>query len=144
MDTPDIARELFLGEFNCAQSVLISFANKFGYSKELAAKLAAGFGGGMGMTQATCGAVTGGIMVLGLMAGEKSNNYEELKSKAYGKVKEFIHRFETDYKTTECKGLIECDLNTKEGQDHFKEKQIKQNVCANCVAGAVKIIEDLV
>lgn len=143
MERSEIARELFMGEFNCAQSVLIAFANDFGYSKELAAKLSSGFGGGMGKTQGTCGAVSGGIMVLGMMAGEQANNYEELKVRSYSKSKEFIKRFTTEFKTTSCKDLINCDLNTKEGEDTFKEKEIKKNICARCVEGAVKMVEEL-
>ena len=143
MDRSEIARELFMGEFNCAQSVVITFAKDFGYSKELAAKIAAGFGGGMGKTQGPCGAVTGSIMVLGLMAGERANNYEDLRVQAYSKSKEFIKKFETEFETVNCKELINCDLNTKEGEDLFKEKEIKKNICAKCVERAVKIIEEI-
>lgn len=143
MDRSDIAKELFLGDFNCAQSVLITFAKDFGYSKELAAKLAAGFGGGIGKTQGPCGAVTGGIMVLGMMAGDKANSYDELKDQAYKKAREFIKRFESEFKSTSCMDLIDCDLNTREGEEKFRELEIKKNVCARCVQGAVKIIEEI-
>jgi len=143
MDRSDIARELFLGDFNCAQSVLITFASDFGYSKELAAKLSSGFGGGIGKTQGTCGAVTGAIMVLGLMAGEASNNHDELKEQAYKRVRQFIKRFESDFKTTLCRDLINCDLNTREGEEKFRDLGLKKNVCAGCVEGAVKIIEEI-
>ncbi len=50
--------KLFLEGNNCAQSVVLSFAEDYGYSKELALKIAAGFGGGMGRIQGTCGAVS--------------------------------------------------------------------------------------
>lgn len=143
MDRSEIAKELFMGEFNCAQSVVISFANNFGYSKELAAKIASGFGGGMGKTQGTCGAVTGSVMVLGLMAGERANNQDELKKQAYSKAKEFITRFESEFKSTNCMSLINCDLNSREGEAHFKEENIKSEVCAVCVARAVELIEEI-
>ncbi len=45
---------------------LTVFADDLKFSKELAQKLAAGFGGGMGKQQETCGAVTGAIMVSGI------------------------------------------------------------------------------
>lgn len=90
MDRSEIAKELFMGEFNCAQSVVISFANNFGYSKELAAKIASGFGGGMGKTQGTCGAVTGSVMILGLMAGERANSRMSLKNKPIPKQRSLL------------------------------------------------------
>ena len=51
--------------YNCSQAVVGAFAPDCGLSQEGACRVAANFGGGMKMA-ATCGAVTGGLMVLGL------------------------------------------------------------------------------
>ena len=69
--------------YNCAQSVLVPFAEAAGISEEQAYRTAANFGSGMKMA-GTCGAVTGGLMVLGLFGiddGPTINSY-------YAKVKE--------------------------------------------------------
>jgi C_GCAxxG_C_C family probable redox protein len=143
MDRSDKAKELFLSGYNCAQSVLLSFADDLKFSKELAQKLAAGFGGGMGKQQETCGAVTGAIMVLGLLKGEEVNNNDELKSSSYGAVKDLTREFVAVYNTTKCRDLIGCDLNTPEGEEKFKEEKIMENLCAGCVEKAVQIVEQL-
>lgn len=143
MNRSENAKELFLSGYNCAQSVVLSFADDLKFSKELAQKMAAGFGGGMGKQQETCGAVTGAIMVLGLLKGEEVNNNDELKAAAYGSVKDLTARFVASYKTTQCRDLIGCDLNTPEGAAKFKEEKIMENVCAGCVKKAVEILEDL-
>jgi len=143
MNRSQHAGELFLSGYNCAQSVLLSFADDLKFSKELAQKMAAGFGGGMGKQQETCGAVTGAIMVLGLLKGEEVNNNDELKAAAYGSVKELSRDFIAAYKTTQCRELIGCDLNTPEGSEKFKEEKIMENVCAPCVRKAVEIVENL-
>ena len=143
MNRSEQAKELFLSGHNCAQSVVISFAEDLKFSKELALKMAAGFGGGMGKQQETCGAVTGAIMVLGLLKGEDVNNNDELKASAYGAVKDLIRDFVAEYKTTNCRELIGCDLNTPEGSAKFKDDKIMENVCADCVKKAVEIVEDL-
>lgn len=143
MTRSEHAKELFLSGHNCAQSVVLSFADDLKYSKELAVKMAAGFGAGMGRQQETCGAVTGAIMVLGLLKGEDVNNNEELKNSAYGAVKDLTRDFVAHYKTTNCRELIGCDLNTPEGSAKFKEEKIMENVCAPCVQKAVEILEDL-
>jgi C_GCAxxG_C_C family probable redox protein len=143
MKRSDQAKELFLSGHNCAQSVLLSFADDLKFSKELALKMAAGFGGGMGKQQKTCGAVTGAIMVLGLLKGEEVSNNEELKAASYGAVKDLTRDFVAEYKTTQCRDLIGCDLNTPEGSAKFKEDEIMENVCAGCVEKAVEILEDL-
>ena len=143
MNRSQHAGEQFLSGYNCAQSVLLSFADDLKFSKELAQKLAVGFGGGMGKQQETCGAVTGAIMVLGLLKGEEVNNNEELKAAAYGSVKELSRDFISAYKTTQCRELIGCDLNTPERSEKFKEEKIMENVCAGCVRKAVEIVEEL-
>ena len=143
MNKSEHARELFLSGYNCAQSVVLAFAEDLKFSKELAQKMAAGFGGGMGKQQETCGAVTGGIMVLGLLRGELVNNNDDLKESTYFSVKEFTQKFVSEFNTTSCRDLIKCDLNTPEGAAKFKEEQIMEKVCANCVAKAVTLIESL-
>ena len=105
--------------------------------------MAAGFGGGMGKQQETFGAVTGAIMVLGLLKGEEVNNNDELKAAAYGGVKDLTRDFVATYKTTQCRDLIGCDLNTPEGAAKFKEEKIMENVCTGCVKKAVQILENL-
>ena len=143
MNRSEQAKDLFLSGYNCAQSVVLSFADDLKFSKELAQKMAAGFGGGMGKQQETCGAVTGAIMMLGLLKGEEVNNNDELKAASYGSVKDFIRDFVASYKTTQCRELIGCDLNTPEGSAKFEEEKIMENVCAGCVNKAVEILEKL-
>ena len=143
MERSKHAKSLFLSGYNCAQAVLLSFAQDLHYSQELAQKLAAGFGGGMGKTQHTCGAVTGAIMVLGIMNGERVNNNEDLKTNSYQSVKELMGAFTDAYGTTECSELTGCDLNTPEGSAKFQEEEIMERVCAGCVEKAVEIVESV-
>ena len=51
--------------YNCAQAVLVPFAKEAGISEETAYDLSRNFGGGMKIGS-VCGAITGGLMVLGL------------------------------------------------------------------------------
>ncbi len=51
--------------YNCAQGVLVPFAPDAGLSEDAAFRLAANFGGGM-RRASVCGAITGGLMALGL------------------------------------------------------------------------------
>jgi C_GCAxxG_C_C family probable redox protein len=143
MNRSEKAKDLFLSGYNCAQSVVLSFADDLKFSKELAQKLAAGFGGGMGMKQETCGAFTGAIMVLGLLKGEVVNNNDQLKKATYGAVQDLTRDFVAAYGTTQCRDLTGCDLNTPEGSGRFKEEKIMENMCAGCVGKAVQIIESL-
>lgn len=51
--------------YNCAQAVLIPFAKEAGLDEQTAYDLSRNFGAGMKMG-GTCGAITGGLMALGL------------------------------------------------------------------------------
>lgn len=53
--------------YNCCQAVACVFSEEVGVSEEALRKLGAGFGLGMGTMEATCGALCGAQMVLGLM-----------------------------------------------------------------------------
>ncbi len=50
---------------NCAQTMLVTFADDLGFSEETAMRLGSNFGGGMKMGS-VCGAITSGAMILGL------------------------------------------------------------------------------
>ncbi len=63
--------------YNCAQGVLVPFAAKAGLDEETAYRLAANFGSGMKMGS-VCGAVTGGLMVLGLFGVEGASDVSDL------------------------------------------------------------------
>lgn len=74
MDHMEKARQLradVVAHYNCAQAVLMSFAQDVGLTEEQAFKVAANFGSGM-RHGSTCGAITGALMALGLLGyGEK-------------------------------------------------------------------------
>lgn len=75
--------------YNCAQAVLIPFAEEIGISEEAANRVAANFGAGMKMA-ATCGSIAGGLMVLGLFGVDDpktiSDYYRRLKDAHNGKL----------------------------------------------------------
>ena len=58
-------RAIITPHYNCAQSVVVPYAESCGIPLETTMRFAAGFGGGM-KRASVCGAVTGGIMALGL------------------------------------------------------------------------------
>ena len=70
--------------YNCGQSVLIPFAAEAGLTEEQAMKICANFGGGLKRGSA-CGAVTGGLVVLGLFGLEDPTAYyQALRAKHEG------------------------------------------------------------
>ena len=61
---------------NCAQAVVLSYADKLPLEEETLKKLAAGYGGGMGCMEGTCGALVGAVMVAGMLTdGQGTGRY---------------------------------------------------------------------
>ena len=66
--------------YNCAQAVLIPFAQEAGLTEVQANALAENFGAGM-RHGATCGAVTGALMALGALGYKEEELVEQLTQK---------------------------------------------------------------
>ncbi len=60
---------------NCAQAVMMVFADKMGITEEQAQALGTYFGSGMGRGR-TCGTLTGALMVLGIIYAAKGKAKE--------------------------------------------------------------------
>lgn len=70
MEKARALREDSTTHYNCAQAVVMAWSEECGLSDEVARSLSAHFGGGM-RHGSTCGAVTGALMVLGLMGRDE-------------------------------------------------------------------------
>jgi C_GCAxxG_C_C family probable redox protein len=115
-------KELFDSGYYCAESVLLTVAEAYDIQSGLIPKIATGFCAGISRTSNVCGAVTGGVMAVGLLMGR--NLPTEPAINTYIPVQEFIDRFEEAFGSTNCRVLTGCDLNTPEGQNYFKTKDL--------------------
>lgn len=137
-----IAVEKFMGGYNCAQSVFTAFSDELPIGKDLALKTACGFGAGMGRKEEVCGAVTGGIMVLGAMYGRGEAGDRAATETTYARVRAFMDRFGEKNGTIICRKLLrDCDLLTDAGQRYYLEHDLFHTVCVPCVRSAVEILE---
>ena len=139
------ALQKFGDGYNCAQAVIYSFSDeREDDDKDLLLKLACGFGAGMGRKEIVCGAVSGGIMALGMKYGRGENKDGALTERTYRKTRELMDKFVEKYGTVICRELLGgCELTTPEGQREFREKDLKNKVCKDCVRAVVEIIENI-
>ena len=138
------AIEHFYSGLNCAQSVFLTYANELSIDRETALKIASGFGAGMGREQETCGAVSGAVMVLGLMNTVPGRTLNENKEASYAAVSGFINSFRDQFGSVLCRDILDgCDLKTEEGQQQFKEQELLDKRCVHCVKLAINLLENL-
>jgi C_GCAxxG_C_C family probable redox protein len=144
MNKTKVAVARFQDGFNCSQAVFSPYAEAMGLDKDTALKIAGTFGGGMGRTGQTCGAVTGALMALGLKYGATDAADKETKEQAYARVQEFAQRFATrNGDDLSCKALLGCDISTPDGQKMAQELGLYKNVCPKLVKDAAEIVEEL-
>ena len=71
MTKKERAMALFTQGYNCAQSVVLAFADELDADEATLARLSSSFGGGFGRMREVCGAVSCMAIVLGLLEGCK-------------------------------------------------------------------------
>jgi len=131
------AVELFKSGRNCAQSVYAASGAGSGMSEEQRLAVAVAFGGGMGRTGETCGALTGALMALGerksaLLAGDAIAG----RDAAYADAKNLMEEFQAAHGSILCRELTGCRLDTREGHDAFVAGKVRDKVCMGLVAFA--------
>lgn len=143
MSRPEEARKQLEQGFFCAPAVLSTYSEELGLEKSLALKIACGFGGGIGGMGKTCGAVTGAVMVIGLMHGQADLRDVESRERTYKLAREFIGRFTELHGSVECRELIGYDLSQQSEFKLARQNRVFQKKCPRFVYDAACILEDI-
>ena len=107
MNHSEYAAELFLKGRSCSQAVAVAFCDVTGLTPEFSAKMASSFGGGMGRMREVCGAVSGMLMVLGLLYGYDDNGEKDRAKKAhYALVQELAGKFREKNGSIICREIL--------------------------------------
>ncbi|MBE5902849.1 MAG: C_GCAxxG_C_C family protein [Pseudobutyrivibrio sp.] len=120
MERKELAVELKHNGCNCCQAVLLAFKDELGYSEEELKKMGASFGVGMGCMEATCGALIGAQMILGMKKYEGKPILRDAATLA------------KDFAET-CGGTICKDLKGV-------ETGVVKCECDDCVRNAVEVL----
>ena len=130
------AAGLFSSGYYCAESVLLAMAEAKGVQSDLIPRVATGFCSGLSRTAGLCGAVSGGVLGIGLWLGR--NKPEDSVDPTYRTVRAFVAAFESEFGSTACPSVIGCDLGTEEGQRHFKQNKLAKR-CRELTATAARL-----
>lgn len=137
------AARLFREGYNCAQSVFVAYCDLTGLDVQTALRLSASFGGGMGRLREVCGAVSGALMVLGMLRAPADPTDQEAKALHYARVQELARRFRERNETIICREL----LGEMAGSGHVPEKRTeayyKMRPCERFVYDGAELLEQL-
>ena len=106
MDHSLLAAELFLNGYNCAQAMLVAYSDVTGLEEDFSARLASSFGGGMGRMREVCGAVSGMLMVAGLLYGYETPGDDVSKKAHYTLVQELSAQFRAEAGSIVCREIL--------------------------------------
>ena len=143
MNRVELAVSCFEEGYTCFQALLSTYSAKFGLDREIALRIADGFGGGMGSMGETCGAVTGAFMVIGLNHGKTVVEDRDAHRKTNSLINDFVRLFKHRNGSIVCRELLGCDISTPEGLNSAREKKLFTTVCPKYIQDAAEIVEEL-
>lgn len=122
--------------------MLHAFREESALEEDTALKIACGLGSGMGRKQEVCGAVTGGILVLGMRHGRGSRDERSATEMTYAKARDLMDFFAGRHGSCICRQLLNgCDLSTEAGQKQFKDGDLLNKVCKLCVQTVAEFLD---
>lgn len=140
------AKNCFKQGLNCSECVMTAMLNNFetGLPAEVIT-LATGFGGGMGHTKNTCGAITGAVMGLSAMVGRKNPMAKETMPERiaelqdiYAVVGKMVNEIKDEYGTLIC-----SELSDPHGDWEGKERKRNcMQMITYCAGLAAKYAEE--
>ena len=143
------AKRLFKeGGYNCCQAVVLAYSDLFGLENETAAAISSGFGGGMGRMREVCGAVSGMVMLAGLMKPASDPSIKDWRTANYALVQEMAGEFKAMNGSIVCKELLGL-VPMGSGSTAPKESPVpsdrtpeyyKKRPCEEMVAIAARIV----
>ena len=140
MDHSTYAAELFCKDYNCAQAIMVAFCDVTGLETNAAARMASSFGGGMGRMREVCGAVSGMLMVAGILYGYDAQDDDAAKKAHYQLVQDLAGQFREAAGSIICREILKNPPSDPNPTPRTEE-YYRQRPCARLVILAAQILD---
>lgn len=137
------AAELFVQGYNCAQAVAVAFCDVTGLTPDFSARMASSFGGGMGRMREVCGAVSGMLMVAGLLYGYDTPDDDVSKKTHYTLVQALAGTFREEVGSIVCREILKNPPSDPSPTPRTAEFYAKRP-CARMVVTASRILDEYI
>ena len=140
------AVELFMQGYGCCQSVVCAFADLYGLDEEMAFRISAGFGGGVGRMRMMCGTVSALVVLAGLERGQTRGEDREGKTACYQLVRQLLDTFKERNGSIICAELLQmqvvrAETNTAQ-PDERNAEYYRIRPCARKVESAARVFAE--
>lgn len=139
----ETAAQNFLAGCNCAQAVLMAYADVLGLTEEQAAMVAVGHGGGMGRLRLHCGAFSAAVMLAGALEGPEGA-MKEHRPQTYARVQEIYRRFMEANGTVSCAELLgRAGVPENPTPEERTPEYYAKRPCERVIRSACRIIDGM-
>ena len=136
----------FMQGYGCCQSVVAAFADIYGLNDNLAKRIGAGFGGGVGRMRMMCGAVSGIVALVGLDCGQTAGGDREGKSACYKVVQGLLAESERLNGSLICAEILGLEGHEKAKSSYVASPRTaeyyKKRPCAAKVESAARVFAE--
>ena len=144
----DKAERLFREGYNCSQAVVAAFCDVYGMDEELALRISASFGAGLGRMREVCGAVSGMGIIAGLENGTIIGKDAEGKKANYDLIATMASEFKKNNGTIICRELLGLEKVENNKVDttpqERNENYYKTRPCVDKVRECAQIVEKFI
>jgi len=132
------AEELFRSNLNCAEAMLLAYAEASKIESALIPSMGSALGAGLCRTGQVCGAVTGSLMVIGLLCGRRQAGDSNDLAYYYGWL--LMQKF------AERKGSIDCrELTGQDFNDERAWEDYDYNTnCVPLIRSAAEVLNEII
>lgn len=136
------AEEFFKSGYNCAQAVVMAFADVIGGDTQAYLRLSSSFGGGIGRLREVCGAFSGSCMVAGLLRGYDNENGVD-KGSHYALIQRLALKNKLQNGSIICKELLGATVNLSSADPSVRTAEyVKKRPCAELCRIAADILAE--
>ncbi|MBI4799455.1 MAG: C_GCAxxG_C_C family protein [Desulfarculus sp.] len=122
--------------------MLAGFGEDYGLPRGQALALGRCLGGGMGQGL-VCGAVSGALLILGLLPPDDPQDETRCRQEALLRGAQFREEFCRRRGSLMCRDLLGVDISTPEGRRQAMEQEMFSKLCPALVGEAAAILEAL-
>jgi C_GCAxxG_C_C family probable redox protein len=145
-DPVEHARRLFLESGNlygCAETTFAVLKTVYGLDDPDDTSAAMALNGGVGYGGGICGAISGGALAVGLLAGRRLRSHRQAKRVAREVTAQVLDEFAEAHGAVDCRALIGVDLRAPGGHAAFLRSGIWQDRCMAQVEFVVRRLAPL-
>jgi C_GCAxxG_C_C family probable redox protein len=145
MPVEERAKGYFNSGYNCAESVLLAVCRESGYSEsgiiKFIPRMATGFGGGIARNGGLCGALSGGLMALGLALGRDDG--QQSRDPCYPAADQFYNEFLENFGHSSCRELTGLDMKNEQDRNKYTDA-VHVERCNPIVAWSARRVMEII